>query len=139
MDRVYSIGVASQLLGVCINTLRRWDGARKISCVRTVGGHRRFSLQEIQRILGICSRKAHDKDMIKNDSNQCVVYGRVSSPKQLIRGDLKRQLDDLTRVARESHPVVYKTYRDVGSGLNQNRKGLWQLIRDARKGMFSTV
>ena len=77
--------------------------------------------------------------MAKNDSKQCVVYGRVSSHKQLKRGDLKRQVEDLTRVARESHHVVYKTYRDIGSGLNQNRKGLWHLIRDARKGLFSTV
>jgi predicted site-specific integrase-resolvase len=27
----------------------------------------------------------------------------------------------------------------VGSGLNTNRKGLWRLLRDAKKGIFSTV
>ncbi|MBA7639004.1 hypothetical protein ES703_46660 [subsurface metagenome] len=27
----------------------------------------------------------------------------------------------------------------MGSGLNANRKGLWRLIRDAKKGKFSSV
>ncbi len=32
-----------------------------------------------------------------------------------------------------------KVYKDLGSGLNANRKGLWRLVRDAKKGKFSSV
>ncbi|TXT62459.1 MAG: hypothetical protein BAJALOKI1v1_930014 [Promethearchaeota archaeon] len=34
--------------------------------------------------------------------------------------------------------MIYKIYKDVGSGLNMNRKGLW-MIRDAKKGLCSTI
>ncbi len=36
------IGDAARLLGVSIETLRRWDRGGRISSVRTLGGHRRF-------------------------------------------------------------------------------------------------
>ncbi len=48
---MYSIGVAAMLLGVCIKTLRRWDSVEKIRCVRALGGHKRFPISELKRIL----------------------------------------------------------------------------------------
>ncbi|MHA1146429.1 MAG: MerR family DNA-binding transcriptional regulator, partial [Candidatus Helarchaeota archaeon] len=44
------IGQAAAELGVCAKTLRRWDRAGKIRCVRTAGGHRRFSVLEVSRV-----------------------------------------------------------------------------------------
>jgi putative resolvase len=35
--------------------------------------------------------------------------------------------------------IVSKIYKDIGSGLNTNRKGLWHLIRDAKNGSFTTI
>ena len=35
--------------------------------------------------------------------------------------------------------MIYKIYKDVGSGLNMNRKGLWKMIQDAKRGRFSTI
>ncbi|MHA1670670.1 MAG: hypothetical protein ACTSV5_08825 [Promethearchaeota archaeon] len=32
-----------------MKTLRRWNKNQKISCFRTVEGHRRFSIKEIDR------------------------------------------------------------------------------------------
>ena len=32
-----------------------------------------------------------------------------------------------------------KIYKDIGSGLNTTRKGLWKLIRDAKKHHFSLI
>ncbi|MGV9198551.1 MAG: hypothetical protein ACOC4M_06905, partial [Promethearchaeia archaeon] len=29
---------------------------------------------------------------------------------------------------------IYRVYKDVGSGLNAKRKGLWRLIKDAKEG-----
>ncbi|MFX1298917.1 MAG: helix-turn-helix domain-containing protein [Promethearchaeota archaeon] len=51
MVRFYRIDEAAFLLGVCPKTIRRWDAAGKITCYRTLGGHRRISLGEIERIL----------------------------------------------------------------------------------------
>ena len=42
---------AAELLGVSINTLRRWSDAGKIACYRSAGGHRRFRRVDIEALL----------------------------------------------------------------------------------------
>ena len=44
MIRLVAIGEASQVLGVSIATLRRWEAAGKLIPERTVAGHRRYDL-----------------------------------------------------------------------------------------------
>jgi putative resolvase len=134
---MYSIGIAATLLGVCVKTLRRWDKSKKIACFRTVGGHRRFSIKEINRLL---NRKERDdiggqKELEKN----CAIYCRVSSHKQNKRGDLDRQVELLKNYAKLNDFKLIRTYKDVGSGLNTNRKGLWRLIQDSKKSRFSVI
>ncbi len=56
VDRQYSqetlsVGEACRLLNVTPNTLRRWDKRGSIKAIRTSGGHRRFHMAEIQRVL----------------------------------------------------------------------------------------
>lgn len=45
-----SIGEAANRLGVSVDTVRRWEKKNKITSERTLGGQRRFSLEEIQRV-----------------------------------------------------------------------------------------
>ncbi|PKQ30910.1 MAG: hypothetical protein CVT62_10580 [Actinobacteria bacterium HGW-Actinobacteria-2] len=47
------IGTAARLLGVSIDTLRRWESEGKITGRRTAGGQRRFPQSEIDRLLGV--------------------------------------------------------------------------------------
>ena len=47
-DHWLSVHEASAMLGVSLSTLRRWADAGKIPIHRTLGGHRRFSHQELQ-------------------------------------------------------------------------------------------
>lgn len=42
----------SNILGVSPKTLRDWEKKGKISSYRTVGGHRRYVLEEIKNQLG---------------------------------------------------------------------------------------
>ena len=42
---------AARLLGVSIETIRRWDAAGQIKSIRTLGGQRRFRREEIDRVL----------------------------------------------------------------------------------------
>ena len=42
---------AAELLGVSINTLRRWSDAGKVTCYRSAGGHRRFRRVDIEALL----------------------------------------------------------------------------------------
>jgi excisionase family DNA binding protein len=134
---MYSIGMAATFLGICVKTLRRWHEKGLITCYRTLGGHRRFPLDELFRVL----EERQDKQDTEHVEmiNSYAIYGRVSSHKQHKRGDLDRQLEKVSTHALEQGHVIYKIYKDVGSGLNMNRKGLWAMIRDAKRGRFSTI
>ena len=136
---MYAVGTAAVLLGVCVKTLRRWDAQKKISCVRTAGGHRRVPIQEITRFLTTSSKNSQSSPETAEGNQECALYGRVSSHKQYKRGDLERQVKQLKDHARKNGMRVYHVYKDVGSGLNARRKNLWKLLRDARKGAFSQV
>ena len=51
MEELISPQNTAKMLGVCIATLRNWEKDGKIKCVRTMGGHRRYKLEEVMRIL----------------------------------------------------------------------------------------
>ena len=136
---MYAIGTAASILGVCSKTLRRWEQKNKIKCVRTPGGHRRFPIHEITRLLSQSSGKEEPLPETIKPAKKCAIYGRVSSHKQSTRGDLARQVLQLKEHARSNAMSIYRVYKDIGSGLNTHRKNLWKLLRDARKGAFSHV
>ena len=46
-----TIRQAAELLGVHPLTLRNWSEKRAVPCLRTPGGHRRYRLQDLQRML----------------------------------------------------------------------------------------
>jgi len=129
---MYSIGVTESILGVCIKTLRRWDKAREIFCVRTPGGHRRFPIQEIKKIVNLIKEETEEGIKVFFP-NKYAIYGRVSSYKQKKSGDLERQIESVNDFCKINALKVVKVYQDLGSGLNANRKGLWRLIRDEKR------
>jgi molybdopterin-binding protein len=52
MGESYRIGEAAGLLGVRVETLRRWEGEGKIRVTRTEGGQRLVPAEEVARLLG---------------------------------------------------------------------------------------
>jgi len=87
MEKLYTMKEASEILGVHVRTLQKWDREGKIRCVRTVGGKRRVPESEIKRILGL------------HEERKVVGYARVSSHTQ--RDDLERQIEAINQYARE--------------------------------------
>jgi molybdopterin-binding protein len=51
MSESYRIGEAAGLLGVRVETLRRWEGEGKIRVSRTEGGQRLVPAEEVARLL----------------------------------------------------------------------------------------
>lgn len=51
MNKLLSPQQAAKMLNVTITTLRNWDVAGKIKAIRTLGGHRRYKLQDIKKIV----------------------------------------------------------------------------------------
>ena len=49
-DQLVPIGVAATMLGVSVDTVRRWADDGAILSQRTAGGQRRFTLAEVDRV-----------------------------------------------------------------------------------------
>ncbi len=48
---IIAIREASNLLGVCQETLRRWEREGKIKTIKTLGKHRRYLMKDIEKLL----------------------------------------------------------------------------------------
>jgi len=114
MEKLYTMKEASELLGVHVRTLQKWDEEGKIHCVRTVGGKRRVPESEIKRILGL------------HEERKIIGYARVSSHTQ--RDDLERQIEAISQYAKERGWNI-EILKDIGSGLNEDRKSFQRLLK----------
>lgn len=51
-EELLPIGEAARILGVSVETIRRWDKAGQLASSRTLGGQRRFRRSEIEALAG---------------------------------------------------------------------------------------
>jgi putative resolvase len=113
----FSIGKTAKLLGVSVVTIRRWDKLGKLTSIfRTFGNHRIFNISDIYRLL--------NKNKDKPRTNIC--YARVSSHDQ--KKDLETQALKLEQHCIDNEIKNIEVIKDLGSGLNFNKKGLKRLI-----------
>lgn len=117
-----SIKAAAQELGVREETLRRWEQAGKITSERTAGGHRRYDLATIRKVVETREHKSLSRDP---STRVTIGYARVSSPDQV--SDLHRQVGVLEIYCATKGWEV-EILQDRGSGLNYRKRGLRQLI-----------
>jgi putative resolvase len=109
-----SIKKAAEELGVHQETLRRWEAVGKIKVERTARGHRRYDLATLKGLMSL-------------PVNRCTIcYARVSSHDQ--QEDLVRQGAVLESFCA-ARGWTYEVVRDLGSGLNYQKKGLKKLIK----------
>jgi predicted site-specific integrase-resolvase len=122
-DRFVKIGEAAKILGVNPQTLRRWeDGGVIEPAKRTPKGTRLYSLQEL---LGV------------NDlAYPTIAYARVSSSDQ--KEDLERQHAVLEAFCNKNGWQT-EIIRDLGSGMNYNKKGLEHLLELIVRGQMSRL
>lgn len=129
---MFRIGLAAKFLGVGTKTIRRWEISGKIKSFRTLGGHRRFSLPELQRVkLG--------KKRILRKKIRAALYVRVSTYDQKKHGDLDRQIELGKRYCLDKKLDQQFIFSDVASGLNGKRRGLWKLLDTIEKGKIDCV
>jgi molybdopterin-binding protein len=58
------IGQAAELLGVGVDTLRRWETEGRLSTVRSAGGQRTVPIAEVSRLLGERRRASPDRAIV---------------------------------------------------------------------------
>jgi len=54
---VFTSSQAAVYLGISLATIRRWTDAGHISCYRTPGGQRRFSLEQLEQFISSMHRE----------------------------------------------------------------------------------
>ncbi len=113
MNRYIKIGEAAKLLGVTVQTIRRWERTNQLlPDKKTEGGTRYY---DIDRLLG----------SKKQETDLTYAYARVSSH------DQKKDLDTqkaLLAAYCTSHGWMYEVISDLGSGMNYRKKGLKNLL-----------
>jgi len=110
--RLVKIGEAAALLGVSVITLRKWEGSGELLPDRKTRGGTRY--YDAAKLLGL-----GDADF------PTIGYARVSSHDQ--KADLDRQHEMLeTYCAAKGWRT--EVIRDLGSGMNFNKKGLTRLL-----------
>lgn len=134
-----AIASAAFYLGVAPVTLRRYEKKGLIHPARTPGNHRRYSRADLDSLLRNTQETPLPHEVEGEKARSVAIYARVSQPIQKSNGDLGRQVDLVRDVASGRNLAVSRVYTDVASGLNDKRRGLWKMCRDAQQGLFSTV
>jgi excisionase family DNA binding protein len=125
-EKLYRMTKAAERLGVTAQTVKTWIYSGKLHTLRTVGGEHRIPESEIHRILGIPQEK-------KN----VIVYSRVSTQGQ--KDDLETQGKLLEKIAVERGFSNIVKISDIGSGLNQKRRGLLQMFKMVDSNDVDTI
>jgi putative resolvase len=111
MNNLITIREASDLLGVSIKTLRRWEKQGKISSIRTPGGHRRFRRQDLLQF--------------GQATSSIIGYARVNRPEQ------QQQLEDQIKALEDfcnQQGQPFEILTDIGNGVSHNRPNLTRLV-----------
>lgn len=120
--RYYSTGKAAKLLRVHRITLWRWIQVGKVRAEKTPANRWLVPRSEIDRLLGIKARPP---------TPRVLLYARVSSHSQ--KDHLESQLKRLNQYAQEKGYQVVGVYREIASGLNENRRKLAQALKKLGK------
>ena len=112
------------MLGCSVRTVQNYCDENKIISYRDVKNRR---LVDKDKLIDFLQSIDCYIDDIKTQ-RQDVIYARVSTNKQKSRGDLDRQVEKISAFIISQNPQNLKVFKEVGSGLNDNRKQLLQLI-----------
>lgn len=120
MNKLLTIKQTANILNVSQNTLRNWDENNKLKPIKTIGGHRRYLEDDVNKFIGITTNI--------NLVNAVATYSRVSSHEQKTKGDLDRQSQRISEFCAKKKYVVEHIIKDVGSGLSDTRVGFVKLV-----------
>jgi excisionase family DNA binding protein len=125
-ERYLSTREFAKLLGVSRATVVKWIRSGRIAAY-SVHGRWRIPYSEVERVLRGVQRV-----------ERVAIYARVSSNTQ--RDDLERQVESLKLWVSKNLPnAEYVVVTDVASGLNEDRRGLRELIEMSKRREVQAV
>lgn len=129
----YKSGEVAKMLGVTTRTVQNYCREGLLS--ETFINERRLIPKD--SVIAFLKEKGMYSE--EDDTRKDVIYARVSTHKQKNRGDLERQISVITRFAAMQNPRNLEIISDVGSGLNDNRKGIVKLIKLVQEDKISRI
>ena len=133
--RIYKTGEVAKILQLHYQTVIQYDRLGKLKFHRNESDRRVMFREDLLDYLKEQELLIDDEKEEKRD----VIYCRVSSHEQQAKGDLDRQVVKVLECAENFHlqnPLVLK---EVGSGLNDNRKEIQRLIAMVLHGEVSRI
>lgn len=119
----YKTAEIMKILNISYSTVKNYDKQGKLPIQRTETGRRIVLKEDLLNYLNSLGMLINDEERTKHD----VIYARVSSNEQKAKGDLDRQTMFLMENCHDlQKPIILK---EVGSGLNDKRKKIQELIR----------
>jgi len=112
-------------LGISYTTLREYVRKGWIKPVVLESGKWRFREEDVERLMGIVKPRT------------VILYARVSSHTQ--KDDLERQVKVLEEWAKQNNIEKYEIITDIGSGLNEDRKGFKKILKLVTEKKVSKV
>ena len=118
------VGQAAEMLGVTVETLRRWEVEGRLQLTRSAGGQRLVSIAEVSRLLGERRRDAVDRPIVAqsarnrfpgivtriNRDSVAAVVEVMAGPHRLVSLMTAEAVDDLDlKVGDEAVCVVKAT------------------------------
>ena len=124
MKNLLNMKEAMDYLNVSKITLQRWDNSGKLKAIRTSGGHRRYKLSDLEKFIGECHVEGKETDDVI-----VATYARCSTSDQKQHGDIDRQSQRLSEYCAKKKYKVEYIIKDMGSGINDKRKGFVKLCK----------
>ena len=123
MKQMLNLKEAMDFLNVSKPTLHRWDKSGKLKAIRTGGGHRRYRLSDLEDFIGKNTEETATNDIV------VATYARCSTSDQKQHGDIDRQSQRLSEYCAKKKYKVEHIIKDMGSGINDKRKGFVKLCQ----------
>ena len=134
MKNLLNMKEAMDYLNVSKITLQRWDNSGKLKAVRTSGGHRRYKLSDLKKFIGEYHAEGKETDDVI-----VATYARCSTSDQKQHGDIDRQSQRLSEYCAKKKYKVEYIIKDMGSELNDKRKGFTKLCNLVVNGKINKV
>ena len=131
----YTPGDVASMLGVVPMTIIGYDNKGILTFERTPTNRRVISKSRLIEYFNNIGILLDNTENIRVDA----IYSRVSTQTQAKRGDLESQINILLSYCATQNPVNLQIYKDVGSGLNDNRKDIIRLIDDIEKDKINRL
>jgi len=121
----YKPGEIAKILNCSVRTIQNYCDKNIFDSV--IYQNNKFRLITKESLVEFLNKR----NMLLDDSfstKHDIIYARVSTNKQKNSGDLDRQVEKISTFAISKNPINLLIFKEVGSGLNDNRKQLLKII-----------